>query len=135
MKISIRFLKKHGACVGQVELFRETFGSGVHETTIENLAQAVNARLTIDWLEQFIPPGPIRAEYERQRVPIWAEYERQRAPILAEYERQHAPILAEYERQRAPILAEYERQRALIRAEYERQHALILSAALQGVES
>ena len=124
MKISTRFLKKHGACVEQVELFRETFGSGVHETTIENLAQAVNARLTIDWLEQFIPPGPIRAEYERQRVPIWAEYERQRAPILAEYERQHAPIWAEYKRQHAPI-----------RAEYKRQHALILSAALQGVES
>ena len=124
MKISTRFLKKHGACVEQVELFRETFGSCVHETTIENLTQAVNARLTIDWLEQFIPPGPIRAEYERQRVLIWAEYERQRAPILAEYERQHAPIWAEYKRQHAPI-----------RAEYKRQHALILSAALQGVES
>ena len=41
MKISTRFLKKHDACVGQVELFRETFGSGVHETTIENLAHAV----------------------------------------------------------------------------------------------
>ena len=105
MKISIRFLKKHGACVGQVELFRETFGSGVHETTTGNLIRAEDAGLDIGWLEQFIPHGPVRAEYDRQHASIRAEYDRQHASIWAKYDRQHASIRAEYKRQRAPILS------------------------------
>ena len=55
MKITAKFLAEHDACPEQVALFRKTFPRD-GSVTMKNLLKAVEAGLSIDWLDQFIPP-------------------------------------------------------------------------------
>jgi hypothetical protein len=105
-RITVEFLKCHGACASQVKKFAKVFPKGA-SISLAAMRKAEQAGLNLWWLEQFID-----AEYERQRAPLWAEYTRQEAPLWAEYKRQEAPLWAEYKRQAAPLWAEYKRQAA-----------------------
>jgi hypothetical protein len=108
-KLTVRHLRKAGACSDQVRLFERTFPNGVRPT-MRAWAKAWAAGLDVFWCASLLR-GPALAEYERVRGPAWAEYERVRGAAWAEYERVTGPALAEYERVRGPALAEYERVR------------------------
>ena len=108
--ISAKRLEAAGACAGQVQLFRDTFGDKPVRINAENWAKAGEVGLDRFWLTRFLK-GPALAEYERVAGAAWAEYERVRGAAWAECERVCGAAWAEYERVRGPALAECERAR------------------------
>jgi hypothetical protein len=117
-KLTVRHLRKAGACSDQVRLFERTFPNGVRPT-MRAWAKAWAAGLDVFWCASLLR-GPALAEYERVRGPALAEYERVRGPAWAEYERVRGPAWAEYERVRGAAWAEHERVTGAAWAEYER---------------
>ena len=83
MKITVAFLRKHGACADQVALFAETFPDGA-EATAESLLLAARAGLAIDWLARFVP-APARRAYDEARATAWRAYDEARATALAKH--------------------------------------------------
>ena len=134
MKITLRQLKKLGACDGQVNLFKETFGDEVEIT--EAVVKEHGAKFNSDWLaDKVLTPAqladyavehaPLDADYEAKRASIWADYEAKLAPLDADYEAKHAPLDADYEAKRAPIWADYAAKLASIQADYAAKLALV----------
>jgi hypothetical protein len=99
LRITLRELVALGACSGQRDLFRETFGSAaiVDEANAE---RAVTAGLNVDWIARSVLTGDYLAEYERSTRLAEAEYERSMQQAEAEYERSTAlAFVAAYRRQ------------------------------------
>lgn len=98
MRITVKYLKRRGACAEQVALFREHYPNGAN-VTVPTVRKALRLGLNVGWLV----PEPLRAEYERQSAPLRAEYDRQHALLLAEYDRQRASLLVSFLRRDATI--------------------------------
>jgi hypothetical protein len=111
MTITLKMLRKAGACSLQVDLFRDTFGESVEVT--ESLLIGHAGKFELDFAARKFFRAPALAEYEKARDAALAEYEKVRAPALAEYEKGRAPAWAEYEKASAPALAEYAKARAM----------------------
>jgi hypothetical protein len=128
LRITLQELVALGACSGQRDLFRETFGTAaiVDEANAE---KAVTAGLNVDWIARSVLTGDYLAEYERSTRLAWAEYERSMRPAWGEYERSTRLAWAEYERSMQQAEAEYERSMQQAEAEYERSTALAFVAA------
>ena len=94
MRITVAFLRKHGACADQVSLFAKTFPDDA-ETTAENLLLAARAGLAIDWLAHFVP-APARRAYKEATAPARAAYEEAIAPAWRAYDEARATALAKH---------------------------------------
>jgi hypothetical protein len=67
-------LWRYAACRKQRKLFRRLYPHGAN-TTEAGLRRAVKAGLSIEWLEQFIPPAADKAYY-RARISAGIAYDR-----------------------------------------------------------
>jgi hypothetical protein len=85
MKITLKQLRKLGACAGQVDLFKATFGEGVELTEANVLEHG--AKFYLSWIAWKIFSATIYAEYKKARATIDAEYQKACAPIYAKYQK------------------------------------------------
>jgi hypothetical protein len=79
--LTLATLKRKGACVDQVALFRANFGTQVKVTAM--LCEQHAGFFDWDWSSRNLLSTPFRAEYERATAPFRAEYERARAQAWA----------------------------------------------------
>ena len=93
MKITLKYLRRMGACSGQVELYKSLFGTEV-ELTREAVVQYC-AQFDLNWIA---PKIMSEAQY--------ADYESKRAPLFADYVSKHASLFADYVSKRAPLFAD-----------------------------
>ena len=105
MKITLRDLRRMGACFGQTELFKSLFGEEV-EMTRENVLQ-YGAQFELSWLASKIMSEAQYADYKIRRAPLDADYESKRVSLFTDYESKRAPLFADYESKRAPLFADY----------------------------
>ena len=101
-RITAYWLKRQGACSGQVEIVRREWPEGV-PVTMAALRKALKLGLDAEWLLDF---GPVsaRAAYEKVRAAAQAAYEKVRAPALAAYEKAEVRALAAHDKAVAPAL-------------------------------
>ena len=94
MKITLKDLRRMGACSGQVELYKSLFGGEV-EMTRENVLQ-YGAQFDLSWLAPKTMSEAQYADYESKRAPLDADYESNRASLYADYESNRASLYADY---------------------------------------
>jgi len=111
MKITLRQLKKLGACTGQVNLFKELFGESV--TLTEGVVKEHGAKFDTDWLAGEVLTPEQCCAYQAKCAPLDADYQAKRAPLYTTYRAKCAPLYADYEAKRDPLLADYRAKRAL----------------------
>ena len=95
MKITLRQLKLLGACIKQVELFKETFGDEVEIT--EAVVKEHGAKFNVAWLANNVLTPIQLADYEAKHAPIRADYEAKHAPLLADYRTKHVMLSDDYD--------------------------------------
>lgn len=84
MKIlSLQTLIDKGACLSQVELFREKFGESVEVT--ESLANQVVHEFDFDWAARHLLSTPTYKEYKKLCAPAYEEYKKMRDLVYKEY--------------------------------------------------
>ena len=71
MKITLKDLRRMGACSGQVELYKSLFGEEV-EMTRENVLQ-YGAQFDLSWLAPNIMSEAQYADYESKRATLFAD--------------------------------------------------------------
>ena len=82
MKITLKDLRRMGACSGQVELFKSLFGGEV-EMTRENVLQ-YGAQFDLTWLASKIMSEAQYADYKSKRDALDADYESKRNALIAD---------------------------------------------------
>ena len=85
MRITTELLLKLNACKSQVTLFKELFPNGA-EVNRENLAEAKDAKLDINWLFQAALSKPRLEAYENACKHHLEAYENARKPHRETYE-------------------------------------------------
>ena len=71
MKITLKDLRRMGACLEQVKLFKSLFGGEV-EMTRENVLQ-YGAQFDLTWLASKIMSEAQYADYVSKRAPLFAD--------------------------------------------------------------
>jgi len=112
MKITLKQLRRLGACSGQVALFKATFGDEVEIT--EAVCKEYGGKFDTGWLAEKLFSPELLNEYEVKCAPLYAEYQAKRAPLYAEYQAKCAPLDAEYRAKCAPLWEEYQAKYALV---------------------
>ena len=125
MKITLKDLRRMGACSEQVTLFKSLFGEEV-EMTRENVLQ-YGAQFNLNWIAPKIMSEAQYADYESKRAPLDADYESKRAPLFADYESKCASLYADYVSKRDALYADYESKRAPLFADYESKRATLFA--------
>ena len=127
MKITLKDLRRMGACSGQVELYKSLFGTEV-ELTREAVVQ-YGAQFDLNWIAPKIMSeaqyadylskhAPLEADYESKRDALDADYVSKRAPLYADYVSKHAPLYADYVSKRDALDADYLSKRDALYADY-----------------
>ena len=117
MEITVKQLKKLGACRDQVALFKETFGASA-KVTLENCLIAAEAGLDIDWASRRLLTSRQRAAYLAATAPARAVYLATRAPARAAYLAATAPARAACLAATAPARAAHKAAKASAWAAY-----------------
>ena len=104
MKITLKDLRRMGACSGQVELYKSLFGTEV-ELTREAVVQ-YGAQFDLNWIAPKIMSEAQYADYESKRVPLYADYESKRASLFTDYVSKREALYADYESKRATLFAD-----------------------------
>ena len=104
MKIALKDLRRMGACLEQVELYKSLFGTEV-ELTREAVVQ-YGAQFDLNWIAPKIMSEAQYADYESNRASLYADYESNRAPLFADYESKCASLFADCNSKRAPLFAD-----------------------------
>ena len=93
MKITLKDLRRMGACSGQVELYKSLFGTEV-ELTREAVVQ-YGAQFDLNWIAFKIMSEAQYADYESKRAPLFADYVSKHASLFADYVSKRAPLFAD----------------------------------------
>ena len=109
MKITLKDLRRMGACSGQVELYKSLFGTEV-ELTREAVVQ-YGAQFDLNWIAFKIMSEAQYADYVSKRVPLDADYLSKRDALDADYKSKRAPLYADYKSKRDALYADYESKR------------------------
>ena len=104
MKITLKDLRRMGACSDQVELYKSLFGTEV-ELTREAVVQ-YGAQFDLNWIAPKIMSEAQYADYESKRDALDADYVSKRAPLYADYESKRAPLDADYDSKRATLFTD-----------------------------
>ena len=128
MKITLKDLRRMGACSGQVELYKSLFGTEV-ELTREAVVQ-YGAQFDLNWIAPKIMSEAQYADYESNRASLYADYESKRAPLFADYLSKRASLFADYESKRAPLFADYVSKHASLFADYVSKRAPLFADIL-----
>ena len=110
MKITLKYLRRMGACSGQVELYKSLFGTEV-ELTREAVVQ-YGAQFDLNWIAPEIMSEAQYADYVSKRAPLYADYDSKRDALNADYESKRAPLFADYVSKHASLFADYVSKRA-----------------------
>ena len=116
MKITLKYLRRMGACSGQVELYKSLFGTEV-ELTREAVVQ-YGAQFDLNWIAPKIMSEAQYADYLSKRVPLDADYESKRDALDADYVSKRAPLYADYVSKRDALFADYLSKRDALYADY-----------------
>ena len=116
MKITLKYLRRMGACSGQVELYKSLFGTEV-ELTREAVVQ-YGAQFDLNWIAPKIMSEAQYADYLSKHAPLYADYVSKRDALDADYLSKHAPLDADYVSKRDALDADYESKRAALLADY-----------------
>lgn len=103
--ITVKLLRRLGACEDQVTLFRETFGDSVIPTP--ELAERYGDLFDIDWLAHEALKAPLWEAYQEAKVPLLKAFVEAAAPLLKAYEEAETPSREVYEEAEAPLLKAY----------------------------
>ena len=122
MKITIKQLEEHGACIKQVRRFKRLFGSEVSVTKARCLKHT--QQFDFNWAAFKLLSRPARAEYNKARMAAWAEYDEARMAAWAEYDEARMATWAEHKKALRPAWAEYNKAKAAAWAEYNKARAL-----------
>ena len=128
MKITLKDLRRMGACSGQVELYKSLFGTEV-ELTREAVVQ-YGAQFDLNWIAPKIMSEAQYADYESNRASLYADYESKRAPLFTDYLSKRASLFADYESKRAPLFADYVSKHASLFADYVSKRAPLFADIL-----
>ena len=128
MKITLKDLRRMGACLEQVKLFKSLFGGEV-EMTRENVLQ-YGAQFDLNWIAPKIMSEVQYADYVSKRAPLYADYDSKRDALFADYESKRAPLYADYESKRDALDADYESKRAPLYADYDSKRATLFADIL-----
>jgi hypothetical protein len=101
MKITLKDLRKHGACEGQVDLFKTTFGKEIILT--EALVMEYGTTFALGWVARNLFPAPLYADYQAKIDTLYADYAAKRAPLYADYQAKIDTLDADYAAKRAPL--------------------------------
>ena len=82
MKITLRDLRRMGACSEQVSLFKCLFGEEV-EMTREKVLQ-YGVQFDLSWLASKIMSEALFADYKSKRAPLLADYESKCVSLFAD---------------------------------------------------
>ena len=93
MKITLKDLRRMGACLEQVKLFKSLFGTEV-ELTREAVVQYC-AQFDLNWIAPKIMSGAQYADYVSKRAPLDADYVSKSDALYADYESKRAPLYAD----------------------------------------
>ena len=104
MKITLKDLRRMGACSEQVSLFKCLFGGEV-EMTREKVLQS-GAQFDLSWLASKIMSEAQYADYESKCDALFADYNSKCDALDADYESKRAPLLVDYKSKCAPLLAD-----------------------------
>jgi hypothetical protein len=80
MKITLKDLRKHGACAEQVDLFKATFGKEIILT--EALVMEYGATFDLGWVAINLFPAPLDADSQAKRAPLDADYQAKRDTLF-----------------------------------------------------
>ena len=116
MKITLKDLRRMGACSGQVELYKSLFGGEV-EMTRENVLK-YGAQFDLNWIAPKIMSEAQYADYVSKRAPLNADYDSKRDALFTDYESKRDALYADYESKHAPLYADYKSNRAPLDADY-----------------
>ena len=128
MKITLKDLRRMGACSGQVELYKSLFGTEV-ELTREAVVQ-YGAQFDLNWIAPKIMSEAQYADYESNRASLYADYESKRAPLFADYLSKRAPLYADYESKRDALDADYVSKHDALDADYVSKRAPLFADIL-----
>ena len=104
MKITLKDLRRMGACLEQVKLFKSLFGTEV-ELTREAVVQ-YGAQFDLNWIAPKIMSEAQYADYVSKRAPLDADYESKRAPLYADYVGKRDALYADYVSKRDALFAD-----------------------------
>ena len=90
MKITLKQLRRLGACINQVELFKATFGAKVEIT--EAVCKEYGGKFDTNWLAWKLFSPELYAEYRAKCAQLLNEYRAKCAPLDAEYRAKYAPV-------------------------------------------
>ena len=116
-RITVEWLRKFGACPGQVAIVEREWPRGIPVTVAS--ARRAARLLNVDWLINHLPHD-LRDAYRRGRKPQLAAYDRGRKPLLTKYQRVLEPVWDEYKRECDRLFAVYDRERRPVGDEYQR---------------
>ena len=123
MKITVKQLKKLGACKNQVVLFQSIFGESV--TLTKEVVKEHGHKFDVDWLAHKLLTHTQIIDYEAKRTLLYADYEAKCAPLWADYLAKCAPLWADYLAKCAPLYADYLAKCASLDADYKAKRALV----------
>ena len=128
MKITLKDLRRMGACSEQVTLFKSLFGGEV-EMTRENVLQ-YGAQFDLSWLASNIMSEAQYADYKIRRAPLDADYESKRDALFADYESKRDALSADYVSKRDALYADYESKCAPLDADYKSKRVSLFADIL-----
>ena len=82
MNITLKDLRRMGACEGKVDLYKQLFGKS-GELTRANILR-YGAQFELNWIADKIMTKEQYADYESKRAPLDADYLSKRAAIFAD---------------------------------------------------
>ena len=92
--ITLKQLKKHEACTGQLHLFKELFGNEV-EVTVEKCIEYYN-KFNWTWAAKHLLSDELFKEYKKIKQLAWEGYEKIEQPAWEKYEEIGQPAYKEY---------------------------------------
>jgi hypothetical protein len=119
--ITLAQLKKHGACTGQLLLFKQMFGDKVCVT--EALAAELAQQFDFTWAAYELLSDVANVEYNKVRGFAWAEYVKVCDLAWAEYNKARDLTQAKYNKVHDPAWAEYVKVCDFAWAEYNKVRA------------
>ena len=99
MTITLKQLRRAGACEPQVQLFKTTFGQSA-EVNLET-ALKMAQKFDWNWAAANLLPAPAWKAYEEAMAPAWKAYDEARAQASKAYKEATAPAWKAYEEARA----------------------------------
>ena len=104
MNITLKDLRRMGACEGQVDLYKQLFGESVKLTRANILRYGT--RFELGWIVDKIMTKEQCADYESKRVALDADYLSKRHALYADYESKRDAVYADYLSKRVVIFAD-----------------------------